>query len=117
MKIRNKNTLRKKGKNIHGLTEISVDKDKVHHHSLYFKVPSFYRDKKFTCKECAKEEVWTATQQKWWYEEAGGDLETTAVRCRECRNKTNKIKSEQKRHMIEMAKKEPHPNEKFFKNT
>ena len=46
-----------------------------------------YVDKPFKCKRCGKEEVWTASQQKWWYEVAKGDVFTEAVRCRPCRRK------------------------------
>ena len=44
-----------------------------------------YEDIPFQCKSCGKEEVWTATQQKWWYEVAKGFIYSTAVRCRACR--------------------------------
>lgn len=47
----------------------------------------FYVDLPFHCKDCGKEEVWTGTQQKWWYEVAKGFVYTTAVRCRPCRRK------------------------------
>lgn len=30
----------------------------------------YYIDKRFTCAKCGTEEVWTAAQQKWWYEVA-----------------------------------------------
>jgi len=47
----------------------------------------YYVDAPFKCKDCGKEEVWTATQQKWWYEVAKGFAYSTAVRCRGCRRK------------------------------
>jgi len=47
----------------------------------------YYEDKPFQCKDCGKGELWTATQQKWWYEVAQGDVWTTAIRCRACRRK------------------------------
>jgi Probable zinc-ribbon domain len=47
----------------------------------------YYEDQPFRCKDCGKGEVWTATQQKWWYEVAQGDVWTTAIRCRACRRK------------------------------
>jgi Probable zinc-ribbon domain len=47
--------------------------------------PLFYEDTPFTCVDCGKEEIWTATQQKWWYEVAKGEIYSRAVRCRECR--------------------------------
>jgi hypothetical protein len=47
----------------------------------------FYMPMHFVCKDCGKHEVWTAKQQKWWYENARGNMWTTATRCRECRAK------------------------------
>ena len=45
----------------------------------------FYEDLRFTCRDCGSREVWTAEQQKWWYEVAKGKLYSTAARCRPCR--------------------------------
>jgi hypothetical protein len=47
----------------------------------------FYVDRPFQCKDCGRSEVWTATQQKWWYEAAKGDVWTFAIRCRPCRRR------------------------------
>src|SRR5689334_10454203 len=48
--------------------------------------PLFYRDIEFDCVDCGRHEVWTATQQKWWYEVAKGSLYSTVQkRCRACR--------------------------------
>jgi hypothetical protein len=47
----------------------------------------FYMPMHFVCKDCGKPEVWTAKQQKFWYENAQGSVWTTATRCRECRAK------------------------------
>ena len=47
----------------------------------------YYVDRPFRCIDCGKEEIWTGTQQKWWYEIAKGFVYTTAVRCRLCRHK------------------------------
>ena len=32
----------------------------------------YYVNRPFRCVECGKEEVWTGTQQKWWYEVVKG---------------------------------------------
>jgi len=56
-----------------------------------------YRNQPFRCINCDKAEVWTATQQKWWYEVAKGDLATTAVRCRSCRQRERHRKAEARR--------------------
>jgi Probable zinc-ribbon domain len=47
----------------------------------------FYLAKSFQCVDCQKSEIWTATQQKWWYEIARGGVWTKASRCRPCRRK------------------------------
>ncbi len=61
----------------------------------------YYLDKPFTCKDCGKQEVWSATQQKWWYESAKGDLWTTATRCRACRRRERERKAEARRAQLE----------------
>jgi hypothetical protein len=45
----------------------------------------WYTDREFRCADCGRPEVWTAEQQKWWYEVARGPIDSTAVRCRACR--------------------------------
>jgi hypothetical protein len=44
-----------------------------------------YVDEPFTCAHCHVEQVWRATQQKWWYEVAKGHVEARAKLCRACR--------------------------------
>ena len=39
-----------------------------------FSPPLYYVDKPFRCVDCGKEEVWTANQQKWYYEVAKGSI-------------------------------------------
>lgn len=53
----------------------------------YSAKPLFYVDQPFTCRDCGRKEVWTATQQKWYYEVAKGSLYGRAVRCRACRQR------------------------------
>ena len=58
------------------------------HNSLgppYFVDLGYYRDVPFTCVDCGQPQIWRASQQKWWYEVAKGDVESTAIRCRSCR--------------------------------
>lgn len=45
----------------------------------------YYRDYEFNCADCGKPQVWTAADQKWWYEVAKGPIYSQAKRCRECR--------------------------------
>jgi hypothetical protein len=47
----------------------------------------YYVDRPFRCADCGKEEIWTGTQQKWWYEVAKGFVYSMAIRCRLCRRK------------------------------
>ncbi|TWT62774.1 zinc-ribbon domain-containing protein [Rubinisphaera italica] len=51
----------------------------------YDPAPTYYIDKPFVCIDCGQQEVWTALQQKWYYEVAKGSLYATAIRCRSCR--------------------------------
>ena len=57
----------------------------------------YYVDRPFRCVDCGKEEVWTGTQQKWWYEVAKGFAYSTAVRCRLCRRKKRQQSAESRR--------------------
>jgi hypothetical protein len=60
----------------------------------------YYVDRPFTCRDCGSDEAWRATQQKWWYEVAKGDLWTTAVRCAACRKKERQRKSEARQEQL-----------------
>lgn len=64
---------------------VLADRDKLAHNNTYGLLPFFYVDYAFTCRDCGSQEVWTAKQQKWWYEEAQGHIDSRAVRCRPCR--------------------------------
>jgi hypothetical protein len=57
----------------------------------------YYSDSRFQCQDCEKQEVWTATQQKWWYEIAKGGVWTRALRCRPCRRRERERVTEQRR--------------------
>src|ERR671918_1988482 len=57
----------------------------------------YYVDIPFRCVDCAKEEIWTGTQQKWWYEIAKGFVYSTARRCRACRRKERDRRAEARR--------------------
>lgn len=66
---------------------VLADHNELKHINTYGQLPLCYVDKPFVCRDCQKKEVWSAEQQKWWYEVAKGHIDSTAVRCRECRNK------------------------------
>jgi hypothetical protein len=52
----------------------------------------FYRDDPFLCKDCGKPQIWTAMQQRWWYEQCKGNINSMALYCRECRKKRREQK-------------------------
>lgn len=55
------------------------------YNNTYSPLPAFYSARPFTCRDCGAEEVWTAKQQKWWYETMHGHIDSRAVRCLACR--------------------------------
>ena len=66
----------------------------------------FYWDQPFRCQDCGVEQLWTARQQKWWYEVAKGNVSTTAVRCLSCRRRERERKAAaRKTHLDGLAKK------------
>jgi hypothetical protein len=67
------------------LGAVAADHVQLAHNNTYGLLPEFYLDRPFTCRDCAAQELWTARQQKWWYEIAKGPIDSRAVRCRPCR--------------------------------
>ena len=57
----------------------------------------YYIDLPFCCIDCGTEEIWTGTQQKWWYEVAKGFAYSAAIRCRSCRRKERDRRDEARR--------------------
>ena len=68
-----------------------------------FQREGFYRDFPFTCQHCGKKELWTAAQQKWWYEVAQGNRWTTARLCRPCRQRERKRREEARKASMDSA--------------
>ena len=64
---------------------VPADQSKLDHINTYGLLPEFYIDRPFSCRECGKEEIWRAADQKWYYEEAKGHMDARAVRCHDCR--------------------------------
>jgi hypothetical protein len=52
---------------------------KLDHINTYGFLPRFYIDRPFQCRDCGKEEIWRAADQKWYYEEAKGHTDATAL--------------------------------------
>ena len=66
----------------------------------------YYIDLPFRCVGCGKEEIWTGSQQKWWYEVAKGFVYSTAVRCRACRRNERARREEARRvHLAGVSRK------------
>lgn len=65
---------------------VSINPEKINTGSwAATEIPLWYEDIHFTCRDCKEPDVWTARQQKWWYEVAGATFYKTAVSCRACR--------------------------------
>jgi Probable zinc-ribbon domain len=80
---------------------LPADQAKLAHDRTYGPRPRFYVDQPFTCTDCGKAEVWTAADQKWWYEEAKGKVATRANRCLACRRKRRLRRSQERRVHVE----------------
>jgi hypothetical protein len=79
---------------------VMADLSQLEHDNIYGPRPLFYVDRQFACIECGSEEVWTAADQKWWYEVAKGKLDSRAVRCSACRKLHQaKVKAARKVHL------------------
>jgi hypothetical protein len=98
-----------------GIARVNANHDKLSHVN-YLSLPKYYTGKQFTCRDCGCEQVWTALQQKVYYEEWKGPIDAKAIRCKACRTKIKQRKKEQQKHMQEMSLKQPHPNEMFFRD-
>jgi Probable zinc-ribbon domain len=75
---------------------IPAEQSKLLHDNTYGPRPRFYVDQTFACVECRTVEVWTAADQKWWYEEAKGKIASRANRCSACRRKRRLRRSQER---------------------
>ncbi len=91
---------------------VLANHDELKHNNTYGPLPIFYVDKLVTCRDCGAQEVWYAEKQKWWYEVAKGSIESTAVKCKECRNKDKERKAIARKIHLEGIE-----NKKKLKNT
>ncbi len=73
---------------LHGKTLVRVNyaalekKTPFYADAMFYLRSGWYRDDPFECAGCGKLEIWTATQQKWWYEVAkGGDPDPGNALC------------------------------------
>jgi hypothetical protein len=71
-----------------------------------FVARGYYKDMPFTCASCGAVQIWRAAQQKWWYEVAKGNVESTAKLCRTCRRREQARRDEARRvHRDGLARK------------
>ena len=66
-------------------TAVPADQSKLSHVNTYGYLPEVYVDQPFVCRLCGKRQIWRATSQKWYYEEAKGHTDAIAVECHDCR--------------------------------
>ncbi|HFC29583.1 MAG TPA: hypothetical protein ENJ44_00925 [Oceanospirillales bacterium] len=99
-----------------GLSRLKVNHANLTHVNTYRILPVYYREVHFTCRDCGSEEIWTAKQQKYYYEVCKGHIDATAVRCNVCRSIIKLAKKEQRVHMQKLSLNKPHPNELFFRD-
>jgi len=66
---------------------VLADHAALSHNNTHSRFPRFYVDQVVICRNCGTEEIWPANRQKWWYEVAKGNINTTAILCRKCRGK------------------------------
>ena len=64
---------------------VAADPEQLRHNNTYGQFPLFYVDRAFSCRDCNQAQLWTAKQQKWWYEVVHGHIDSRAVRCLACR--------------------------------
>ena len=73
-----------------------VDYSKLMSNNSYvsseFAERGYYVDRAFSCCDCSAEGVWTAEQQRWWYETLRGSQYAFAKRCRACRQRERQRK-------------------------
>ena len=64
---------------------VKAENSKLGHINTYGDLPDYYLDLPFQCRQCGRWEIWKARDQKWYYEEAKGHINSTAVDCHDCR--------------------------------
>ena len=80
---------------------VPANRGELMHNNTYGPLPLFYIARPFVCRDCQAAQVWTAKQQKWWYETAKGNINSVAIRCRPCRNKIQTRKAGARRVHLE----------------
>jgi hypothetical protein len=89
---------------------VLVDEEQLAPYNSYgapdFVRRGYYLDRPFRCVGCGSEQVWTAEQQKWWYEAAKGYVYSSAKLCRPCRRREQERRARARRvHLEGVARK------------
>ena len=95
---------------------LKADHVKLTHINSYGGLPDYYDEIEFRCRDCGIYEIWTASQQKFYFEECKGHTSAIAVNCKSCRNKRKQAIKAQQEYMLEMKNKPVHPNALFFRD-
>src|SRR5687767_3553090 len=45
---------------------LRADESKLDHINTYGSLPEYYIDRPFRCRDCGREEIWRAADQKWY---------------------------------------------------
>lgn len=82
--------LRKQGRVVKGLVipenALAGDPDKQHHSGGY-SAKLYYQDIHYICAGCGKPGIWTAQQQKKYFEEQKGNIYNEPKWCYDCHSK------------------------------
>ncbi len=76
----------------------------------------WYEDKQQRCVACGVGFVFSKDEQQAWYEDYRIPIYAGASRCAACRQARRAARQAQKKHMQDMASREPHPHDAFFKH-
>jgi len=87
--------LQKQGRLVKGVevpeNALPADPDTQNHHGGY-SAKFYYQDIHYTCAGCGKPEVWTAQQQKRYFEVQKGNIYNEPKWCHKCHSKPMKDK-------------------------
>lgn len=88
--------LRKVGRIVKGVEipedALAADPDKQEYGKGYA-VKFYYQDIRYTCAGCGKEGLWTAAQQKRYFEEQTGNIYNQPKWCYECHGRRMEIRN------------------------
>lgn len=69
------------------MSAVPADRSMLAHINTYGDLPEFYIDRPFRCRDCGREEIWKAADQKWYFEVVKAHTDAHTVRCHACRRR------------------------------